>query len=526
MVILGFLYVTGLEGMWLGTNEHEQEKLVTIDKGAQISVMLNGLDSDAAEISLINIIRSMKQRRRVYAWVLALCILVGLCAPLVMYQFAKPELTVASVVTLNYDAETLTDPEGEDLDLSPIYSSYVLNNALKDLKLSHPISANELRGSIKIQRVLSEKGRQVQELAARMAEEKNAAAYDQLQKLTLTYDNRFIVFLTNGFRENEESRTVTDLESSELRLVLDRVLDAYNDYLTLTYADMKLPDDQFSIIDPTHYDIPESLELLDTAMNNLYSYCQDQQDSVKEYRSWKTGRTLDDWMQILQTTKEVSVDYLYSYVYANSIVKNRDDMLLNYQYKLRTAQTSLENINKNIETLDSILKNYKNDEIFVSMQESDSSRSTSTTTDYFNELILEQADNFQKAAETETLIANLNDKIDRLTSSGDKSSLEFTTQEEITEDVKKAVEKCLQIYSQIKEHMEEVHESAQFRSFIVHTAAQGQGSGFLGSSITKMIIGALLGVIVGCGLWFVSALGTELSKFNRPQETGKKVAAQ
>ena len=44
MVILGFLYVTGLEGMWLGTNEHEQEKLVTIDKGDQISVMLNGLD--------------------------------------------------------------------------------------------------------------------------------------------------------------------------------------------------------------------------------------------------------------------------------------------------------------------------------------------------------------------------------------------------------------------------------------------------------------------------------------------------
>ena len=510
----------------MGTNEHEQEKLVTIDKGAQISVMLNGLDSDAAEISLINIIRSMKQRRRVYAWVLALCILVGLCAPLVMYQFAKPELTVASVVTLNYDAETLTDPEGEDLDLSPIYSSYVLNNALKDLKLSHPISANELRGSIKIQRVLSEKGRQVQELAAKMAEDKNSAAYEQLQKINLTYDNRFIVSLTNGFRENEESKTVKELEPDELRLALNRVLDAYNDYLTLTYADMKLPDDQFSIIDPALFDIPESLELLDTAMNGLYTYCHEQDDSVKDYRSWKTGRTLNDWMQILQTTKEVSVDYLYSYVYANSIVKNRDDMLLTYQYQLRTAQTTLENIKKNIETLDSILKNYKNDEIFVSMQESDSSRSTSTTTDYFNELILEQADNFQKAAETETLIANLNDKISRLSSSGDKASLELNAQEEITEDVKKAVEKCRQIYTQIKEHMEEVHESAQFKSFIEHTAAQGTEPGFLASSIKNMIIGALLGGIVGCGLWFLSALGIEFSKSDRLQETGKKVAAQ
>ncbi len=512
--------------MWLDTNEHKQGELMTIDKNAQISVTLNGLDSDASLVNLINVFHIMKERRRVYAWVLVLCIFVGLCVPLVMYQFTKPKLTVASVVTLNYDAKALTAPDGTDLDLSQIYSSYVLNNALKDLKLSYPISINELRSNIKIQRVLSEEGRQAQELAAKMAEEKNAAAYEQLEKLTLTYDNRFIVSLTNGFRENEESRQVTDLESSELRLVLNRVLDAYNDYLALTYADMKLPDDQFSIIDPTLFDIPESLELLDTAMNDLYTYCEDQQDSVKKYRSWKTGRTLEDWMQILQTTKEVSVDYLYSYVYANSIVKNRDEMLQVYQYRLRTAQTALENINKDIETLDSILKNYKNDEIFVSMQESDSSKSTSTTTDYFNKLILEQADNFQKAAETETQIANLNDKISRLNSFGDEASLELNTQEEIMEDVKKSIEKCCQIYSQIKDHMEEAHENAQFRNFIEHTAAQGKERGFLASSVKNMIIGAVLGGFVGCGLWFLFALGTEFFKFNRPQENGKKVAVQ
>ncbi len=510
----------------MDTNEHDQGNLMTINKDAQISVTLNGLDSDTAEINLLNVFHFMKERRQVYAWVLVLCIFVGLCAPLVLYQFTKPELTVASVVTLNYNEKTLTAPDNTDLDLSQIYSSYVLNNALKDLKLSHPISINELRTNIKIQRVLSEERRQAQELAAKMAEDKNSAVYEQLMNLTLTYGNRFIVSLTNGFKENEESRTVTELESDELRMVLNRVLDAYNDYLALTYADMKLPDDQFSIIDPTHFDIPDSLELLDTAMNDLYSYCQDQQDSVKEYRSWKTGRTLDDWMQILETTKEVSVDYLYSYVYANSIVKNRDDMLLIYQYRLRNAQTSLESTKKNIETLDSILKNYKNDEIFVSMQESDSSKSTSTTTDYFNKLIMEQADNYQKAAKMETLIANLEDKIDRLSAFDGNASLELNAQEEITEDVKKTIEKCTQVYIQIKEHMEEVHESVQFKSFIGHTDAQGKQRGFLASNMLKMIIGALLGGMVGCGLWFVSALGTEFSKFNCPQETGKKVAVQ
>ena len=45
----------------------------------------------------------------------------------------------------------------------------------------------------------------------------------------------------------------------------------------------------------------------------------------------------------------ISLNNDSAYVYANSIVKNRDDMLLTYQYQLRTAQTTMENIKKNID---------------------------------------------------------------------------------------------------------------------------------------------------------------------------------
>ena len=252
----------------MGTNEFEK-KTLEIDKNAQINVMLNTPDYTDYEIDLGRVFHNMKQMRRVYAWVIVLCLLVGVCAPLLLYQFSKPVLTVSSVVTLNYAKdERLKAPDGTDLDLSQIVSSYVLQNALADLKLSKPVSISALRSNIKIDRILTDKSRQAQELAKKMDQEKNANVFNQLQSIDLEYVNRFVVSLTNSFDDGTGKNTI-DLKDAELRLVLNRVLDAYNDYLILTYADQKLPEDRLSIIDLDRMDILESLEQMQTASDAL-----------------------------------------------------------------------------------------------------------------------------------------------------------------------------------------------------------------------------------------------------------------
>ena len=83
-------------------NEHRPEKL-TLDRDSQINVVVNSPATDEVTIDLGRVFHNMKLKSRIYAWVLILCMLVGLCAPLLMYQLSKPMLTVSSVVTLNYD---------------------------------------------------------------------------------------------------------------------------------------------------------------------------------------------------------------------------------------------------------------------------------------------------------------------------------------------------------------------------------------------------------------------------------------
>ena len=80
-----------MEDTGLDNNERRDNGL-TIDKDAQIQVLVSNPGGDEDTIDLGRVFHNMKLRWRVYAWVLVLCMLVGLCAPLLLYQFQKPEL--------------------------------------------------------------------------------------------------------------------------------------------------------------------------------------------------------------------------------------------------------------------------------------------------------------------------------------------------------------------------------------------------------------------------------------------------
>ena len=521
----------------MDNKERREELILPENRDSRINVVINRSEADdEAEINLARVFHNMKIKFRVFAWVILLCFAVGICAPLLMYQFTKSPLTVSSVVTLRYNVvrrnaegriisstpvTDLTAPDGGTLDLNQITSSYVLQAALDGLTLSHPLSLTNLRDNIRIDRILTEDSRRQQEIASKMMSDKNAGAYAEVQSIELVYSNQFVVSLTNGFGSTD-SRVKNELTDTELRLVLERVLAAYNDYLVTTYADTKLPDDEFAAIDVEKQDILESLDLLRSAVQNLYDFCDLQPAEIKNYRSWSSGITLNDLMAELETARSVNVDYLYSYASTNSIVRQRDAMITSYQYQLRSAQTKLDALNENIATTQDILDSYKNDEIFVSMQESDTARSTKTTTDYYNRLILEQAENYDKVAKLEVTIADLQYKLDSLYAAGDGSA-ESADQQTATAELAEALRVCKAVYGQIQEQLKEIQTSAFFTSYAQHTVAQGKTASFLAANTKKMLIGGVAGLVVACGLWFLSALAIEFQM--RKDEDGQEKEA-
>lgn len=496
------------------SSQFQDRPPLSIEKDSRINVVVNRSGDGEGEIDLMRVFHNMKLKRRVYAWVLILCVVVGMCAPLLLYQYRSTILRVSSVVTLNYTLEDgnlvqrLVAPDGEELDLTQLTSAYVLQGALEKTSLSEDISIGELRDSIQIDRILTEDSRRQQEVASKMLADKSSAAYNQLQSVKLTYINQFIVSLDNQFG-------ITD---AELRNLLNQVLQSYNDYLAKTYADMYLPADEVSIIDIDSLDIMESLDLLRDAMNNLYDYCDDKPDEIKAYRSWQDGRSLEDLKTYIETVQSVNIDYLYSYVYANSLAQDREAMISKYQYQLRSEKKALAEINGNINTMKSIIDSYKPDVISVDNQNSDSSKSTKVTTDYYNELVLALAEEYENAAKKEIKIADLEDKMAALeaqATQGDASGAK--------DELKKAIEVCAGAYKQVYDHMQEIVERPFYTSYTDYTSAQGESVGFLGSNLKKMILGGAVGAFLACGLWFVSAFAAELKRGSR-KEDGKEEA--
>ena len=524
-------------------NNENRTQLTQMDNDRQIQLVVNHSDEESS-VNLGNVFYNMIRRKRLFAWVLVLCLVVGVCAPLLLYQFTKAPLTVSSVVTLRYEAPVekdaeairegkkaleeaelgpvmdLTAPDGMELDLNQITSSYVLQTALDSMILSKPITADVLRNNIGIRTVLTEESQRAREALAGLADAKNADAYKQLQTAKMKYENRFIVTLTNGFGD-EDSRTKIELKDGELKLLLDRILTVYNEYLVRTYADVKLPDDVFSIIDTQDLDVLDSLDQLRAGLDDLYNYCDAKTETVKNYRSWKTGRSMNDWMETLQTFKSINVDYLYAMVSENAITRDKPALLTSWKYMMRIAQNELDQTNNNIAETEKLLKSYKNDEVFISMQESDAAKSTKTATEYYNNLILQQTEYYEKAAELKASIADYEDRIKRLDA---KTRTDVTTA--VEEELARSMASAQGMYTNVREHMEELFESQMYTTFEDHSAPQGKEQSFITANLKKTIIFVVLFVALGCGLWFLSALVPEFSKGRKQEEYGKEAAVK
>ena len=506
----------------------DKEKSLSIEKDSQINVVVNRQGEDDV-IDLMRVFHNMKVKGRIYIWVMILLFVIGACIPLLLYQLSNPgkEYRVSSAVTLDYDVVNrsnplvtpvpkpvtdLTAPDGSELDLSQITSAYVLQNALNGLVLSENITIAQLRDNVKVERILTEDSRRQQELASKMLEDRNGGAYAQLQSVKLTYVNQFIVSLDNGFGQGNGEKVY--LPNDELAVLLNRILASYNDYLAMTYADYKLPGDAISVIDTENLDIMESLDQLRSAMDNLYEYCDDQSDEVKAYRSYRDGRSLADLMETLQTARDVNVEYLYSHVYANSIAKDREEMLSKYRYLLREAQTRLDVANENIATTAEILASYKYDQISVENQEKDSAKSTKLTTDYYNELVLQQAKNYDEAADLAITIDDLQMKIANL-----ETNTSSLTTEQAKAELLKAISVCKNVYDSICAQMEEIMAAPFYTTYADATAAQGVTQpSFLSANLKKMILGAVVGAFIGFGLWFVVAFAAEMKRGKKDSE--------
>ena len=501
--------------------EIDKNVLQEIGKNQKVEVVVKrDASARAGELDLVRVFSNMGKKRRIYAWLIVACMLIGLAAPLLLAELRDKTENVSVVINLLYpSAQNKLAPDGEPLDVNYIKSSYILQNAIKKTQLSEKIPISALERNISIEELLSEETRQKLEVVEKVIGE-TQKDYESVLDVDYKYEGKYIVTLANGFTTDPEGKKKTYIDGAELTSLLNNIAESYSEYFYDTYMDLTLPDNTLDSIKSEDLDYIERLDEIVSLLNSLSQYCTDEEkEQYLTYRSKIDGMSFEDIDECIRLVRDIDVDYLYAYVFYNSITKDKKSMVTKYNYQLKNAERELEVILGNIKNNDDLISEYKNKKIEVSQMGQESTKS-STVTDYYNELIMSQSDNYKDKSDLGERIANLNDKIAGFKNSSSSSAQIDFVEEELTS----LVNICSTLYELTEEHAKEILESDSYRSsFINYIGAQYLADSFFNAgNIKKAIIGMVVGAFLAVLIWGMDGLIEEFKRGTALKDEAKK----
>ena len=506
--------------------ELDKNVLTEIEKNKKVEVVVKrDVAAEGTELDLVRVFSNMGKKKRVYAWLIIICMLVGFCVPLFRAEMAETTESVSAVISFIYPgAKDGLAPDRTKLDVNYIASSYILQNAMNKTHLSESIPVSALERGISIERMLSEETRQNLEVVQKVITE-TSKDYEQVREVDYEYDGKYIITLKNGFSVDPDARKKTYLSGSELAALLNSIIDCYNLYFYDTYLGKQLPENELDSISNKNMDYIERLDSMVSLLNSLSKDCTDTAgEKYLNYRSKIDGLSFSDINDCIRLVKSINVDYLYAYVFYNSISKDKKTMTTKYEYQRKNAERDLGVINGKIASATELILNYKNDTITMAGSDISELQIGSTVTDYYNELIMEQADNYKLKEQLSEKLASLNDKV-----SGFKSSYTSASQREYVEnELDSLVSICSKLYKITEDHAEEIINSDSYKSsYMTFIDAQYFGDTFLNASnIKKAIIGMVIGIVIAVAIWGCDALVEEFKRGSAQKEENKEKEAE
>ena len=464
----------------------------------KIELIINQPDrmEDEGEIDLVSVFSNMGRKKRIFLPLLAMFLILGLIIPMLIAELSNRNPDAQAVVQLTYeDAQTVSFP------------SLVLQEALDETVLSQTITISELESNILIEQLLSEETRQKLEVLEQEIEADKSSVGDA-GEITLDYENVYIITLSNGFG-NPDARKKIYLDATEIQDLLNNIIAAYNNYLYLSKVDILMPDADLSTLSIDDLEYIERLEVIRKNLKTLRSYCQENQNRFPNYRSAANGLSFQDLGAYVALINSVDVNYLYSFVKMRGVAENAATLLDRWAYALRNTQLALDEIESRIESNDAIIREYENESVALSSMDGDFSQSTSVTTEYYNSLVRSQIQLYDRKAELEQSILELED---RIATSSENSSEEMLRY--VGAEYAYVYRDALGIQQLVSDYADELLVSDTVEnSFMTSTGAQTDSvSFFSGGNLKNAAIGGVVGLVIALALWAVAGFAEEFKK--------------
>nr|MCR4991437.1 hypothetical protein [Lachnospiraceae bacterium] len=304
--------------------ELDKNVLKEIEENRKVEVVVKrDAAAEGTELDLVRVFQNMGKKKKIYAWLLIFCMLIGLATPLLMTELAETGENVSAVISFLYPkAKDGLAPDNTKLDITYITSSYILQNAMDRTHLSKDIPVSALERNISIESLLTEETRQNLEVVEKVIDE-TSKDYGEVLNVDYQYEGKYIITLKNGFSVDPDARSKIYLDGAEMASLLNCIVENYNLYFYDTYLAKDLPENDMDAVSNTNMDYIERLDAMVSLLSSLSKYCMD--DSREKYVNFRSkidGLSFKDINDCIRLVRSINVDYLYAYVFYNSISKD------------------------------------------------------------------------------------------------------------------------------------------------------------------------------------------------------------
>ena len=479
----------------------------TLDSSKKIDLYINSSDEDSEQgISIMNIFATLGKRFHIYIFVMIIGLLAGLLVPTMMYTFKDKSETAVTVLSLDYEeADEGKAPDGTDLDISYIKSSYIIQNALSNVTLSKSISVAQVQSNLTITGILTDETKQKIEIINKLEEIKNVDYAKLLTELKLKYRAQYILSINNIFRDGGNK---TILSSTDLSHLLGAITSSYADYFIEAYQNKVLPSNQLSTINIDSLDFLDILDKVNEFYVYLQEYCRDKTEFLPGFRA-SNGKSFSDLESLLDVEKNTRMDEYYSFVYLNNVYRYPNTTITNYKIQIRNAELELGSVNAEIATTQNSVTNYKPDKVVVNNQDGSAPLTVEVKSDYYNELVLNLQELYAQKSALEERISILTERVNRL-----ENAETLGTDEEMkiaTNYVEIALNYANKYFELINNASKELFGSNAYRNKYMHSITTSS-SERLSNNLPMFAIGAAAGLGVAVVIWVIDAFVVEFKK--------------
>ena len=256
-----------------------------------------------------NIIRYLKKW-----W--PLIALMSFCAGVFFMRYAtsNQSYTAQSIIKYNYaKAEDGKTPSGEDLDVSEIFSSTVVKEAIENLGLT--VNVDTIRSGGTVTGIVPDDVTKTQE-----------AKIDKGEDVEEYHSTEYIVKLSVS----------SEYSTEYVRTMLDEILSCYFANFGEKYVDYSTIPNNAAALDGQGYDYIEQAEILNDTVAQITENLGNCQAAHPEFVSSTTGLSLSDLLDEYNYVSDVEIPYLFSEILGGKLTQNREVLLKKYQERYNT----------------------------------------------------------------------------------------------------------------------------------------------------------------------------------------------